>query len=95
MEELGHELGFDWKKRWVRCIGHVVNIVVKHMLFGQDPNAFEQQIYDGQLTAAREHEQWRKRGPVGKWHNFAVVSRFFFFLFLLHCFLTFLFSGLF
>jgi hypothetical protein len=20
MEELGRELGFDWKKRWVRCI---------------------------------------------------------------------------
>ncbi|KAJ0139617.1 hypothetical protein HZ326_17455 [Fusarium oxysporum f. sp. albedinis] len=72
MEELGRELGFDWKKRWVRCIGHVVNRVVKHMLFGQDPDAFEQQIYDGQFTAAREHEQWRKRGPVGKWHNFAV-----------------------
>jgi hypothetical protein len=75
MEELGRELGFDWKKRWVRCIGHVVNRVVKHMLFGQDPDAFEQQIYDGQFTAAREHEQWRKKGPVGKWHNFAVVSR--------------------
>ncbi|KAK2471388.1 hypothetical protein H9L39_17619 [Fusarium oxysporum f. sp. albedinis] len=72
MEELARELGFDWKKRWVRCIAHVVNIVVKHMLFGQDPDAFEQQIYDGQFTAAREHEQWRKRGLVGKWHNFAV-----------------------
>ncbi|KAG6978059.1 hypothetical protein FocnCong_v021779 [Fusarium oxysporum f. sp. conglutinans] len=75
MEELGRELGFDWKKCWVRCIGHVVNRVVKHMLFGQDPDAFEQQIYDGQFTAAREHEQWRKRGPVGKWHNFAVALR--------------------
>ncbi|KAJ3542075.1 hypothetical protein NM208_g2341 [Fusarium decemcellulare] len=73
MEELGRELGFDWKKRWVRCIGHVVNRVVKHMLFGQDPDAFEQQIYDGQFTATREHEQWRKKGPVGKWHNFAVA----------------------
>ncbi|EGU86089.1 hypothetical protein FOXB_03396 [Fusarium oxysporum f. sp. conglutinans Fo5176] len=74
MEELGRELGLDWKKRWVRCIGHVINRVVKHMLFGQDPDAFEQQIYDGQFTAAREHEQWRKRGPVGKWHNFAVTD---------------------
>jgi hypothetical protein len=73
MEILGRELGFNWKKRWVRCIGHVINLVVKHMLFGQDPDAFEKKIYDGQLTAAREHEQWRKRGPVGKWHNFAVV----------------------
>ncbi|EWZ27879.1 hypothetical protein FOZG_18414 [Fusarium oxysporum Fo47] len=72
MEELDRELGFAWKKRWVRCIGHVINRVVKHMLFGQDPDAFEQQIYDGQFTAAREHEQWRKGGLVGKWHNFAV-----------------------
>ncbi|KAG7409390.1 hypothetical protein Forpe1208_v010865 [Fusarium oxysporum f. sp. rapae] len=55
MEELGRALGFDWKKRWVRCIGHVVNRVVKHMLFGQNPHAFEQQIYDGQFTAAGEH----------------------------------------
>ncbi|KAF5227806.1 hypothetical protein FANTH_14671, partial [Fusarium anthophilum] len=34
MGELGLEFGFDWEKRWVRCIGHVVNIVVKQMLEG-------------------------------------------------------------
>jgi hypothetical protein len=32
MGELGLEFGFDWEKRWVRCVGHVVNIVVKQML---------------------------------------------------------------
>jgi hypothetical protein len=74
MEDLGLEFGFDWEKRWVRCIGHVVNIVVKHMLFGKSPDAFEKEVVEGIYTAAKEHEVWRKRGSVGKWHNFAVVS---------------------
>jgi hypothetical protein len=74
MEDLGLEFGFDWEKRWVRCIGHVVNIVVKHMLFGKSPDAFEKEVFEGIHTAAKELEVWRKRGSVGKWHNFAVVS---------------------
>jgi len=74
MEELGLEFQFDSEKRWVRCIGHVINIIVKHMLFGKNPDAFEKEVFEGVHTAAKEHEIWRKRGPVGKWHNFAVVS---------------------
>ena len=49
------------------------NIVVKHMLFGKSPDAFEKEIFEGVHTA-KEHEVWRKRGAVGKWHNIAVVS---------------------
>jgi hypothetical protein len=75
IEALGLEFGFNWENRWVRCIGHVVNIVVKHMLFGKTPDAFEKEVFEGIHTAAKEHEIWRKRGSVGKWHNFAVVSR--------------------
>jgi hypothetical protein len=44
------------------------------MLFGKNPDAFEKEVFEGVHTAAKEHEIWRKRGPVGKWHNFAVVS---------------------
>ncbi|KAK6858961.1 hypothetical protein PG995_004814 [Apiospora arundinis] len=76
MGELGLEFGFDWEKRWVRCVGHVVNIVVKQMLYGKNPDAFEKEVFEGLHTAAKEHEVWRRRGSVGKWHNFAVeVSR--------------------
>jgi hypothetical protein len=42
MEELALEFGFDWKKRWVRCVGHVVNIVVKQMLYGKEPGCFRE-----------------------------------------------------
>jgi hypothetical protein len=78
MEELALEFGFDWKKRWVRCISHVVNIVVKQMLYGKNPDAFEKEVFEGLHTAANEHEVWRMRGSVGKWHNFAVWGNLFF-----------------
>ncbi|KAK7971386.1 hypothetical protein PG989_016402 [Apiospora arundinis] len=29
-------------------------------------------VFEGLHTAAKEHEVWRRRGTVGKWHNFAV-----------------------
>ncbi|EXL90097.1 hypothetical protein FOIG_16633 [Fusarium odoratissimum NRRL 54006] len=62
MGELGLEFGFDWEKRW--------------MLYGKNPDAFEKEVFEGLHTAAKEHEVWRRRGSVGKWHNFAVeVSR--------------------
>ncbi|OBS15380.1 hypothetical protein FPOA_27103 [Fusarium poae] len=46
------------------------------MLYGKNPDAFEKEVFEGLHTAAKEHEVWRRRGSVGKWHNFAVeVSR--------------------
>ncbi|KAM5529795.1 hAT family dimerization domain protein [Fusarium oxysporum f. sp. phaseoli] len=41
-----------------------------------NPDAFEKEVFEGLHTAAKEHEVWRRRVSVGKWHNFAVeVSR--------------------
>ncbi|RKK67300.1 hypothetical protein BFJ69_g14633 [Fusarium oxysporum] len=74
MGEIGLEFGFDWEKRWVRCVGHVVNIVVKQMLCGKNPDAFEKEVFEGLHMAAKEHQVWRRRGSVGKWHNFAVLK---------------------
>ncbi|KAM5359658.1 hypothetical protein ACJA88_015072 [Fusarium oxysporum] len=74
MGEIGLEFGFGWEKRWVRCVGNVVNIVVKQMLCGKNPDAFEKEVFEGLHMAAKEHEVWRRRGSVGKWHNFAVAE---------------------
>ncbi|OBS15162.1 hypothetical protein FPOA_28731 [Fusarium poae] len=70
LAEIGDALGFHWPERRVRCLGHVINLVVKALLFGQDYESFERDVNDGLLTVQREHEQWRKRGPIGKLHNF-------------------------
>ena len=56
MKNIGFEFEFNWKKRWIRCIGHVVNIVVKHMLFGKNPDAFEKKIFEDVHIMIMKHE---------------------------------------
>ncbi|KAM4054434.1 restless-like transposase [Hirsutella rhossiliensis] len=68
-EEIAEALGFDPKKRRVRCFGHVLNLVVKALLFGHKADAFEAEINGEPVLDAVQHEIWRKKGPVGKLHN--------------------------
>ncbi len=46
-EELAEALGLDPQKRRVRCFGHVLNLVVKALLFGRKSEAFEAEV-DGE-----------------------------------------------
>ncbi|KAF4448243.1 restless-like transposase [Fusarium austroafricanum] len=70
-EKIGFK--FHGKKRRGRCFGHVINLVVKAILFGRDADAFESRLGHGDLLATAEQELWRKRGPVGKLHNLVVA----------------------
>jgi hypothetical protein len=45
---IGEELGFDGRRRRGRCIGHIINLAAKALLFGKNPNAFEEQ-FNGRL----------------------------------------------
>jgi hypothetical protein len=73
MQTLGKELGFDPKLRRVRCFGHIINLVVKAILFGHNADAFEQEHEQNTQLMQAEFDLWRKRGPVGKLHNWAVA----------------------
>lgn len=61
----------DVKHRRMRCFGHILNLVAKAFLYGDDADAFEldgdhlEQL-DDQERALRH---WRRKGPVGKLHN--------------------------
>ncbi|KAF4343861.1 restless-like transposase [Fusarium beomiforme] len=68
-EEITRALGVDPKHRRVRCFGHVLNLVVKALLFGQNHEAFEAEVDGEPGFDAVQHEIWRKKGPVGKLHN--------------------------
>jgi hypothetical protein len=72
MEIIGRELGFNHEHRRVRCIGHIINLVVKALLFGKDAEAFEESVERGELLARVAHDKWIKKGPVGKVHNWVV-----------------------
>jgi hypothetical protein len=75
------EPGANSKRRRVRCIGHIFNLVVKAFLFGEDAEAFEQandNLDQGRLDESQERQllqAWRKRGPVGKLHNVVLWIR--------------------
>jgi hypothetical protein len=68
-EEIAEVLGFNPKKRRVRCFGHVLNLVVKALLFRHKAEAFEAEINGEPALNATRHEIWRKKGPVRKLHS--------------------------
>jgi hypothetical protein len=57
--------------RRVKCVGHIINLAAKAFLFSKDADAFEEESCTkkqlSQLEAVREF--WRKKGPLGKFHN--------------------------
>jgi hypothetical protein len=59
---------FDPVTSRLRCFGHVLNLAVKHILWGTDVDAFE-----GEIPAAHDQlvelRRWRRAGPLGKLHN--------------------------
>ena len=55
--------------RWVRCIGHVINLVVKALLFGKSHEAFEDELPTVQALKVASHNLWLKQGLVGKLYN--------------------------
>ena len=70
-QSLGLELSMDVR---VRCVGHIINLIVKAALYGEDASTFEKEL---EQAAPRDQFQlFRKFGVVGKLHNFvrAVLS---------------------
>jgi hypothetical protein len=41
MQAIGNRFGFDPQERRLRCAGHVINLIARHLLFGFDKNLFE------------------------------------------------------
>ncbi|WKT53885.1 Parallel beta-helix repeat [Fusarium oxysporum f. sp. vasinfectum] len=75
MEVIGAELGFNGRLRRGRCIGHIINLSAKAILFGKNADAFEQQLSSAEALSDTEYARWRKKGPVGKLHNIVVDVR--------------------
>lgn len=65
------------KARRIRCFGHVLNLVAKAFLFGEESDGFEIQfdVYDalGRYQKGLEHR--RRKGPIGKLYNITKFIR--------------------
>jgi hypothetical protein len=65
---LGAELFIDTRKRYVRYIGYVINLVAQQVLFGSDMESFEESITNVTAVEAELHA-WRQKGPISRLHN--------------------------
>ena len=53
----------------LRCAGHVLNLIVKALLFGKGVSKF-QRVLRG-AADVQAFEAWSKKGPIGRLHNIA------------------------
>jgi hypothetical protein len=68
MKELAKEHGFGCNERWIRCCGHIFNLVGQAALFGHDEQVFSDDVEQLELEEQRLM-LWRRKGPIGKLHN--------------------------
>ena len=68
LDAIAAELNFNAKHRRLRCMGHILNLVARSILFGQDPDALQKEA-DKAKQNIDEVMLWRRRGPIGKLHN--------------------------
>jgi len=62
---------FDPLEYRLRCSGHIINLIARHLLFGVDPDLFE--VESEMRKDVKENlKHWRKKGPIGKLHNLIV-----------------------
>src|SRR5690348_8736732 len=59
---------FLYINRRLRCVGHMLNLVAREILFGNDPDALQEEIRPAK-EELKDLEIWRKKGPIGKLHN--------------------------
>jgi hypothetical protein len=67
MNSLGELIGFEGKRRRVRCFGHTLNLAAKALLFGKCADALEldDPFSGASVVSDVEWERWLKKGPVG------------------------------
>jgi hypothetical protein len=58
----------------LRCLGHIINLVVKALLFSTRSNAFQKDLQEASDSDA--FMLWRQHGAIGRLHNLvAYITR--------------------
>ncbi|KAF2194880.1 hypothetical protein K469DRAFT_546814, partial [Zopfia rhizophila CBS 207.26] len=52
-----------------RCIGHIINLIAKQALFGNDFEKFEVELQKSTQDIKEEMQLRRKQGPTGLLHT--------------------------
>jgi hypothetical protein len=62
---------FNHQERRLRCIGHIINLVARALLFSDDPDAFKKELNSSPVDL----RIWRRKGPCGRFHNLNTYIR--------------------
>jgi hypothetical protein len=54
----------------IRCIGHIINLVVKALLFGEGVSAWEKELMES--SEEQRAALWSLKGVIGKLHNLVI-----------------------
>jgi hypothetical protein len=68
MQAIADKFDFDPTERRLRCAGHMINLITRHLLFGFDKNLFEMEE-SVPANLRTELQRWRRTGPIGRGHN--------------------------
>lgn len=63
----------DVSQRRLRCIGHIVNLAVRVVIFGSNVSKFETELREA--TDEFSFDIWAKKGAIGRLHNLATYIR--------------------
>jgi hypothetical protein len=65
------EFDFDLIKRRLHYLGHIINIIARHLLYGYNLDLFKaEDVVPKDIKA--QLQTWRKRGLVGKAYNLII-----------------------
>jgi hypothetical protein len=70
LQALAEEFDLDVDFSRLRCLGHIINLVVKALLFGKGVSKVERELAGATGEAA--FRIWNKQGPIGRLHNICV-----------------------
>jgi hypothetical protein len=68
--------GIDLKESRLRCFGHVVNLIVKTLLYGSKSSTLQQELGAAAGDDEASFKIWREQGSIGRLHNIVTyISR--------------------
>ena len=73
LEALARWFPMDVGRRRLRCIGHIINLVVRAVIFGSNVAKFEAELRGA--TDEFSFDIWAKKGAIGRLHNLATYIR--------------------
>jgi hypothetical protein len=73
LEALALWFPIDVNKRRLRCIGHIINLVVRAVIFGENVSKFEDELRGASDETC--FEIWAQKGAIGRLHNLVTYIR--------------------